>query len=119
MSNSKYDVDADGIALITWDMPGKSMNVIDTSVMQELDTLVDKVARAADAGAVQRKHKCFEDGRRSCLEKAFGVSPKEQRLAFRSQGSSKADVKFPVRKCETFNIQVFIDLGIRESDGNA
>ena len=33
MSNFKFDVDADGIALITWDMPGKSMNVIDTSVM--------------------------------------------------------------------------------------
>ena len=29
MANFKFDVDADGIALITWDMPGKSMNVID------------------------------------------------------------------------------------------
>ena len=34
MTNFKFDVDADGIALITWDMPGKSMNVIDTSVMR-------------------------------------------------------------------------------------
>ena len=53
MSNFKFDVDADGIALITWDMPGKSMNVIDTSVMEELDALVDKVAGdAAIKGAV-------------------------------------------------------------------
>ena len=27
--NFKLDVDADGIALVTWDMPGRSMNVID------------------------------------------------------------------------------------------
>src|SRR3954467_7107303 len=53
MSNFKFDMDADGIALITWDMPGKSMNVIDTSVMDELHALVDKVATdAAIKGAV-------------------------------------------------------------------
>jgi 3-hydroxyacyl-CoA dehydrogenase/enoyl-CoA hydratase/3-hydroxybutyryl-CoA epimerase len=53
MSNFKFDVDADGIALITWDMPGKSMNVIDTSVMAELDALVDKVKDDANIkGAV-------------------------------------------------------------------
>jgi 3-hydroxyacyl-CoA dehydrogenase/enoyl-CoA hydratase/3-hydroxybutyryl-CoA epimerase len=44
MSNFKLDTDADGIALVTWDMPGKSMNVIDFSVIDELDALVDKVA---------------------------------------------------------------------------
>ena len=27
--NFKLDIDADGIALVTWDMPGRSMNVID------------------------------------------------------------------------------------------
>src|SRR4051812_2629158 len=53
MSNFKFETDADGIALITWDMPGKSMNVIDTSVMDELHALVDKVAAdAAIKGAV-------------------------------------------------------------------
>ena len=26
--NFKVETDADGIALVTWDMPGKSMNVI-------------------------------------------------------------------------------------------
>ena len=29
MANFKLDIDADGIALVTWDMPGTSMNVID------------------------------------------------------------------------------------------
>ena len=34
--NFKLDVDADGIALVTWDMPGRSMNVIDAAVIEEL-----------------------------------------------------------------------------------
>jgi 3-hydroxyacyl-CoA dehydrogenase / enoyl-CoA hydratase / 3-hydroxybutyryl-CoA epimerase len=53
MPNLKFDVDVDGIALITWDMPGRSMNVIDASVTEELAQLVDKVANdAAIKGAV-------------------------------------------------------------------
>jgi len=53
MSNFKLDVDSDGIALITWDMPGKSMNVIDMDVVAEIETLVEKVASdAAIKGAV-------------------------------------------------------------------
>jgi 3-hydroxyacyl-CoA dehydrogenase/enoyl-CoA hydratase/3-hydroxybutyryl-CoA epimerase len=53
MANFKFDVDADGIALITWDMPGKSMNVIDMNVVAELEQHVDKVASdAAIKGAV-------------------------------------------------------------------
>jgi 3-hydroxyacyl-CoA dehydrogenase/enoyl-CoA hydratase/3-hydroxybutyryl-CoA epimerase len=53
MANFKFDVDADGIALITWDMPGKSMNVIDMDVVAELEQHVDKVASdAAIKGAV-------------------------------------------------------------------
>lgn len=39
---------ADGIALVTWDMAGKSMNVIDMSVMDELDAIIDAIA--GDAG---------------------------------------------------------------------
>ena len=34
--NFKLDIDADGIALVTWDMPGRSMNVIDLKVIEEL-----------------------------------------------------------------------------------
>ena len=52
-ANFKLDVDADGIALITWDMPGSSMNVIDLAVIEELAELVEKVAAdAAIKGAV-------------------------------------------------------------------
>ena len=38
------ETDSDGIAVITWDSPEKSMNVIDQSVMEELDKIVDHVA---------------------------------------------------------------------------
>jgi 3-hydroxyacyl-CoA dehydrogenase / enoyl-CoA hydratase / 3-hydroxybutyryl-CoA epimerase len=43
-TNFTLDVDADGIALVTWDMPGKSMNVIDANVGEELAAIVEKVA---------------------------------------------------------------------------
>ncbi|MCB1472690.1 MAG: enoyl-CoA hydratase/isomerase family protein [Rhodobiaceae bacterium] len=53
MKNFSLETDADGIATITWDMPGRSMNVIDMSVMNELETIVGKLASdAAIKGAV-------------------------------------------------------------------
>jgi 3-hydroxyacyl-CoA dehydrogenase/enoyl-CoA hydratase/3-hydroxybutyryl-CoA epimerase len=53
MVHFKLDVDADGIALITWDSPGRSMNVIDLKVMEELGSVIEKVAGdAAIKGAV-------------------------------------------------------------------
>ena len=48
MTNFKYEVDQDGIALITWDMPGRSMNVLNADVLAELQGLLDKTT--ADAG---------------------------------------------------------------------
>ena len=53
MQNFRFDVDADGVALITWDMPGRSMNVLTPEAIEELSGLVDKVAAdAAIKGAV-------------------------------------------------------------------
>ncbi len=53
MANFKFDIDTDGIALVTWDMPSRSMNLIDSSVTEELDQIVAKVATdAAIKGAV-------------------------------------------------------------------
>ena len=45
--NFSFDVDADGIALLTWNMPGRSMNVIDVKVMEELTAIVERVASEA------------------------------------------------------------------------
>jgi 3-hydroxyacyl-CoA dehydrogenase/enoyl-CoA hydratase/3-hydroxybutyryl-CoA epimerase len=41
-TNFKIETDADGIALVTWDMPDKSMNVITREVMEELNAIVDQ-----------------------------------------------------------------------------
>ena len=52
-TNFNFDIDADGIALVTWNMPGRSMNVIDAKVTEELGAIVEKVATdAAIKGAV-------------------------------------------------------------------
>jgi 3-hydroxyacyl-CoA dehydrogenase/enoyl-CoA hydratase/3-hydroxybutyryl-CoA epimerase len=51
--NFSYAVDADGIAVVTWDMPDRSMNVFTEEVMDELEKIVDEVAAdAAVKGAV-------------------------------------------------------------------
>ncbi|MBT9372006.1 3-hydroxyacyl-CoA dehydrogenase NAD-binding domain-containing protein [Rhizobium sp. CSW-27] len=51
--NFTVETDADGIALVTWDMPEKSMNVFTEEVMDEIDAIVDQtVADAAVKGVV-------------------------------------------------------------------
>src|SRR5215203_83456 len=51
--NFKLDVDTDGIALVTWDMPGRSINVIDLAVIAELSAIVENIAGdAAIKGAI-------------------------------------------------------------------
>ena len=47
MASFKLDVDSDGMALVTWDMGDRSMNVITMDVIGELGTIVDKVANDA------------------------------------------------------------------------
>jgi 3-hydroxyacyl-CoA dehydrogenase/enoyl-CoA hydratase/3-hydroxybutyryl-CoA epimerase len=44
LTNFRFETDADGIATATWDMPGRSMNVITPELMAELDAIIDKVA---------------------------------------------------------------------------
>ncbi len=39
-----FETDTDGIALATWDMPGRSMNVITPEVMSDLAAIVEQVA---------------------------------------------------------------------------
>jgi len=38
--NFKLETDADGIALVTWDIPGRSMNVLDETTINELNEIV-------------------------------------------------------------------------------
>ena len=50
--NFKIEKDADGIQLVTWDSPGKSMNVIDQSVLEEWEKIIDDVAGDASVKGV-------------------------------------------------------------------
>ncbi|MEL6750965.1 MAG: 3-hydroxyacyl-CoA dehydrogenase, partial [Pseudomonadota bacterium] len=43
-TNFTVETDADGIALVTWDMPDRSMNVIDVNVGVELASIIEHVA---------------------------------------------------------------------------
>ncbi|MGY2047418.1 3-hydroxyacyl-CoA dehydrogenase NAD-binding domain-containing protein [Methylobacterium sp. JK268] len=44
LTHFRFETDSDGIALATWDSPGRSMNVITPEVMAELDRIIDAVA---------------------------------------------------------------------------
>ncbi|GGE39411.1 3-hydroxyacyl-CoA dehydrogenase NAD-binding domain-containing protein [Actibacterium pelagium] len=42
MSDFKYEVDADGVAVITWDTAGKSMNVMNEQGFYDLEAFIDQ-----------------------------------------------------------------------------
>src|SRR5512140_961966 len=51
--NFKLETDADGIVLVTWDTPGRSMNVLDETSVSELEAIVKQTsADAAVKGVV-------------------------------------------------------------------
>ncbi|WP_442579216.1 3-hydroxyacyl-CoA dehydrogenase NAD-binding domain-containing protein [Mesorhizobium sp. ASY16-5R] len=57
-TNFTVETDADGIALVTWNMPDRSMNVFTEEVMDELEKIIDAVAAdAAIKGAVMTSSK--------------------------------------------------------------
>jgi 3-hydroxyacyl-CoA dehydrogenase/enoyl-CoA hydratase/3-hydroxybutyryl-CoA epimerase len=43
LKNFRFDIDAEGIATVTWDMPGKSMNLIDMSVIDEWEKIAAEI----------------------------------------------------------------------------
>ena len=56
--NFTVETDGDGIALVTWDMPGRSMNVFTEKVMDELEAIVEAVAADENVkGAIIRSGK--------------------------------------------------------------
>ena len=91
-TNFTLETGADGIALVTWNMPDRSMNVFTEQVMRELDAIVDRVAAdAAIKGAVITSGKdSFSGGADIAMlqkmlqtfaaEKAAGVAAATQKL---------------------------------------
>jgi 3-hydroxyacyl-CoA dehydrogenase/enoyl-CoA hydratase/3-hydroxybutyryl-CoA epimerase len=45
--NFKLETDADGIALTTWDIPGRSMNVLDETSTSELEAILKQTTEDA------------------------------------------------------------------------
>jgi 3-hydroxyacyl-CoA dehydrogenase/enoyl-CoA hydratase/3-hydroxybutyryl-CoA epimerase len=88
----KLEVDGDGIVLVTWDAPGKSMNLIDVATITELAAIVEKVvADAAIKGAVITSGKeTFSGGADLTLLEGLGRTFAE--LA-KSQGEGAAVAK--------------------------
>ena len=53
MENFKIEVDGDGIALVTFDVPGRTMNTLTASVIKEIGEVVERIKTDADIkGAV-------------------------------------------------------------------
>ena len=53
MADFTMNIDADGIAIITWDCPEKSMNVLNNAAIAALDGMIDQViADDAIKGAI-------------------------------------------------------------------
>src|ERR1700733_11568536 len=43
-TNFTLDIDGEGIAVVTWNEPGRTMNVIDSTVIEELSAIVEELA---------------------------------------------------------------------------
>ncbi|MDH6230458.1 3-hydroxyacyl-CoA dehydrogenase/enoyl-CoA hydratase/3-hydroxybutyryl-CoA epimerase [Mesorhizobium soli] len=79
--NFTLETDATGIALVTWDMPDRSMNVFTEEVMDELNAIIDQVSSdAAIKGAVITSGKdSFSGGADlTMLQKMLGLFQKEK-----------------------------------------
>jgi 3-hydroxyacyl-CoA dehydrogenase / enoyl-CoA hydratase / 3-hydroxybutyryl-CoA epimerase len=88
-TNFRLEVDGDGIALATWDMPGRSMNVITPQVMDELARIVDQVAgdEAIKGCIVTSGKEAFSGG--ADLTMLQGLGAENERLV-REQGEEAA-----------------------------
>src|SRR5512147_3146805 len=52
MSAFTYEIDKDGIAVLTFDLPGEKVNKLTTPAMQELDVLLDELASKREIRAL-------------------------------------------------------------------
>jgi 3-hydroxyacyl-CoA dehydrogenase/enoyl-CoA hydratase/3-hydroxybutyryl-CoA epimerase len=91
--NFTLDVDADGIALVTWDMPGRSMNVFNGPVIGELTSIIDRVtAEDAIKGVVITSGKdSFSAGADLTMLESLAGALKELE---RAEGPEAAMVRF-------------------------
>ncbi len=76
LKNFTLETDADGIAVLTWDMPGKSMNVINVEATDELEQAIAHITEnAAIKGCVITSGKeTFSGGADLTMLQDFGAS---------------------------------------------
>ncbi len=93
LQNFRFETASDGVALLTWDMPGRSMNVITLDVMNELEQVVDTVAAdAAIKGCVIASGKSAFSGGADLSMLQQGAANYEK--ARREQGEEAANKLF-------------------------
>lgn len=89
LTHFRFETDADGIATLTWDMPERSMNVINQEVMAEIDVVIDHVvADAAIKGCVITSGKeAFSGGADLTMLQGLGI---EYMKLVKSKGAEPA-----------------------------
>lgn len=89
LTNFRFETDADGIALLTWDMPERSMNVITQGVMTDLAAVIDHVTKTeAIKGCVITSGKdAFSGGADLTMLSSLGP---EYRKRVKSEGEEAA-----------------------------
>ncbi|MBV9518708.1 MAG: enoyl-CoA hydratase/isomerase family protein, partial [Hyphomicrobiales bacterium] len=89
LTNFRFETDEQGVAVATWDMPGRSMNVITTEVGEELLLIIEEVAaNAAIKGCVIASGKdSFSGGADLSMLENFG---KEYAKLRKSKGEEEA-----------------------------
>ena len=93
LTQFRLEKDADGIALLTWDAPGKSMNLIDATMMSELEAALDATTADAEVkGVVIASGKdSFSGGADLTMLEASG---RAYRDAAKRDGADKAMLAF-------------------------
>ena len=88
-TNFRLETDSDGIVLATWDMPGRSMNVLTPEVIAELSQIVEQVAsdEAVKGCVVTSAKESFSGG--ADLTMLQGLGSEYARLA-RETGEEEA-----------------------------
>ena len=107
-NNFTVETDSDGVALVTWDMKDKSMNVFTEEVMDELDKIIDQVvADEAIKGVVITSGKeTFSGGADlTMLQKMLGIfeaeKAKDEQKAIQLLFDNAGRMTWLFRKLET------------------
>jgi 3-hydroxyacyl-CoA dehydrogenase/enoyl-CoA hydratase/3-hydroxybutyryl-CoA epimerase len=90
-ANFRLETDVDGIVTVVWDMPQKSMNVFDMSVLDELARIVDEIANTdAIKGAIITSGKeAFSGGADLNMLSGLLASLKEQAAGLGHEAAMK------------------------------